>query len=96
MVPPGREYELDVGAYSGASLSVGDEVPAYWDEQRGMFIPIAFGAQWEWGKLDNELFSGGTAVMSVWRGDPLVDSGDDITVSAPPRNLPNLFTTVRI
>ena len=40
---------------------------------------------WEWGKLDNELFSGGGANMSIWRDDPLADTGENIVVTAPPQ-----------
>ncbi len=39
---------------------------------------------WEWGKLDGALAASGTATMSVWRDDPLADTTDNITVSAPP------------
>ena len=44
----------------------------------------AAGLRWEWGKLNGFLDAGGTATMSVWQGDPLIDTGNDIPVSAPP------------
>jgi len=31
------------------------------------------------GKLDGSLAQGGSVTMSVWAGDPLADTGDDIT-----------------
>ncbi len=42
----------------------------------------------EWAKLDGTLSESGTAIASIWRGGPavadLVDSGENVTVGAPP------------
>ncbi len=35
-----REWDLDANI-SESTLTVGDKVPAYWDGQRGMFVPVA-------------------------------------------------------
>lgn len=34
----------------------------------------------KWGKLDGALSQGSSATMSIWAGDPLADTGDNITV----------------
>lgn len=33
----------------------------------------------QWGKLDGSLSVGGSATVSIWAGDPLADTGDNVT-----------------
>lgn len=42
------------------------------------------GPRFDWGKLDGALAAGGSATVSIWRGDPLADTGENVTAHAPP------------
>jgi hypothetical protein len=76
------EYDLDANDLD-LDLRVGDKLVAYWDEQRGMFVPTGgSGGGTLAGVLDTDLAPGGTATMSVWEwnGSNWVDTGDNETV----------------
>ncbi len=76
------------------NFEVGDRTRCVWNRQSGRWESLdwVMGPQkFRWGKLDGTLSSGGTATMSCWRDSTSKlwdgwgeDSGENITVYAPP------------
>ncbi len=71
-------YNVDTAAVSGDAF-----IKTALSPNGTRYAELSMG--WEWGKLNGQLFSGGSTSMSVWRDDPLADTGENIFVSAPPQ-----------
>ncbi len=78
------DEELIVCNYQDGSVS-GDAFVNTALSPNGTRYVEGLGSGWEWGLLDGILNAGSSATMSIWRGSPpLTDTGENITVQAPP------------